>query len=72
MECGRMKDKVINVVKSILDLIKRHKKLFGVLFIVFVAVALIGGRKFWHYAESSEFCGSCHEMDVHYDSFMSS
>ncbi|MEE9260545.1 MAG: NapC/NirT family cytochrome c [Candidatus Scalindua sediminis] len=72
MECGRMKDKVINIVKSILDLIKRHKKLFGVLFIVFVAVALIGGRKFWHYAESSEFCGSCHEMDVHYDSFMSS
>ncbi len=72
MECGRMKDKVINIVKSILGLIKSHKKLFGVLFIVFVAVALVGGRKFWHYAESSEFCGSCHEMDVHYDSFMSS
>ncbi len=72
MECGCMKDKVINTVKSVLGLIKGHKRLFGVLFIIFVAVALIGGRKFWHYAESSEFCGSCHEMDVHYDSFMSS
>jgi nitrate/TMAO reductase-like tetraheme cytochrome c subunit len=72
MECGCMKDKVVNIIKSVLGLIKSHKRLFGVLFIIFVAVALIGGRKFWHYAESSEFCGSCHEMDVHYDSFMSS
>jgi len=72
MECGCMKDKVVNTVKSVLGLIKSNKRLFGVLFIIFVAVALIGGRKFWHYAESSEFCGSCHEMDVHYDSFMSS
>ena len=72
MECGCMKDKVFNIIKSILNLIKNHKRLFGVIFIIFIAVALIGGKKFWHYVESSEFCGSCHEMDVHYDSFMSS
>lgn len=68
MGCECMKDKVV----KILDLIKRWKKLIGVLIIILVAVGIVGGRKFWHYAESSEFCGSCHEMDVHYDSFMSS
>ena len=72
MECGCLKDKVVNFVKLILGQIGKHKKLAGVLFIILVAVGLVGGKKFWHYAESSEFCGSCHEMDVHYDSFMSS
>lgn len=64
--------KVVNTIKFLIEQATKHKKLAGVLFIVFVAVALIGGKKFWHYAESSEFCASCHEMDVHYDSLMSS
>lgn len=72
MECGCLKDKVVNLVKLILGEIGKRKKLVGVVFIILVAVGLVGGKKFWHYAESSEFCGSCHEMDVHYDSFMSS
>ena len=64
--------KVTNTIKLILGLALQYKKLTGVLLIIVVAVALVGGKKFWHYAESSEFCGSCHEMDVHYDSLMSS
>ncbi|MDR4505695.1 MAG: NapC/NirT family cytochrome c [Candidatus Scalindua sp.] len=72
MDCESCKGKIRNVLKLVLDQVKKHKKLVGLLFVVFVAVALVGGRKFYHYAESSEFCGSCHEMDVHYDSFMSS
>ncbi len=72
MECECLKDKVVNTIKLILEQINKRKKLIGVLFFVLVAVGLVGGKKFWHYAESSEFCGSCHEMDVHYDSFMSS
>ncbi|MFQ5965647.1 MAG: cytochrome c3 family protein [Candidatus Scalinduaceae bacterium] len=72
MEGETLLGKVTNIIKLIFEQVKKHKRLAGVLIIVFVAVALIGGRKFWHYAESSEFCASCHEMDVHYESFMSS
>ncbi len=72
MDCESCKGKIANILKLVLDQVKKHKKLVGLLFIVFVAVALVGGRKFYHYAESSEFCGSCHEMDVHYDSLMAS
>ncbi len=72
MECETCKDKVLNIIKQVLEQIKKRKKLVGVLIIVFVAVALVAGRKIYHYAETSEFCGSCHEMDVHYDSFISS
>jgi len=67
-----LKGKVLTIVKQVLGQLNKHKKLVGVAFIVFVAVALVAGKKFYHYAESSEFCGSCHEMDVHYDSFMAS
>lgn len=63
---------ILNIVKAVLGLVAKYKKIAGVLFIVFVAVALVGGKKFWHYAESSEFCASCHEMDVHYESLMNS
>ena len=68
MGCECLVDKVTNTIK----LVYKWKKLIGVLLIIMVAVGIVGARKFWHYAESSEFCGSCHEMDVHYDSFMSS
>ncbi len=72
MGCECFTDKVVNTIKVVFEQINKRKKLIGVLLIILVAVGIVGGRKFWHYAESSEFCGSCHEMDVHYDSFMSS
>ena len=28
--------------------------------------------KVYHYSEKSEFCASCHEMKIHYDSFKAS
>ena len=72
MGCECFTDKVVNTIKLVFGQINKRKKLIGVLLIILIAVGIVGGRKFWHYAESSEFCGSCHEMDVHYDSFMSS
>ena len=72
MGCECSMEKVLNTIKMVFQQINKRKKLIGVLLIILIAVGIVGGRKFWHYAESSEFCGSCHEMDVHYDSFMSS
>ncbi len=72
LEGDSIVSKVINTIVFFIGLALKHKKVTFVFFVVFTVVALVGGRKFWHYAESSEFCGGCHEMDVHYDSFMSS
>ena len=59
-------------LQQLLDFIKRRKKLVGFFTIIFLVVFFVTISKVYHYSEKSEFCASCHEMKIHYDSFKAS
>ncbi len=59
-------------LKQLLEFIKRRKKLVGFFTIIVLVVAGVTLSKVYHYSEKSEFCASCHEMKIHYDSFKAS
>ena len=40
--------------------------------IIVLVVFFVTINKVYHYSEKSEFCASCHEMKIHYDSFKAS
>ncbi|MCQ4575089.1 MAG: cytochrome c3 family protein [Candidatus Brocadiales bacterium] len=65
-ECGCLRTKAVNWVKE-------NKKTVGIGLVIFLAVFMIGNLKMYHYSETVAFCGKlCHEMDIHYTSFMES
>src|SRR5574340_537884 len=59
-------------LKQLLEFIQRRKKLVGFFTIIVLVVFFVTMSKVYHYSEKSEFCASCHEMKVHYDSFKAS
>ncbi|MDN3510404.1 MAG: NapC/NirT family cytochrome c [Candidatus Jettenia sp.] len=59
-------------LKRLLGFIQRRKKLVGFFTIIVLVVFFVTMRKVYHYSEQSEFCASCHEMKIHYDSFKAS
>lgn len=62
----------MELLKQLLEFIKRRKKLVGFFTIIALVVAGVTLSKVYHYSEKSEFCASCHEMKIHYDSFKAS
>ncbi|TVL99655.1 MAG: hypothetical protein CV087_17035 [Candidatus Brocadia sp. WS118] len=59
-------------LKQVLEFIRKRKKLVGFFAIIVLAVFFVTIHKVYHYSEKSEFCASCHEMKIHYDSFKAS
>ncbi|MDR4509829.1 MAG: NapC/NirT family cytochrome c [Candidatus Brocadiaceae bacterium] len=59
-------------LKQLLEFVQRRKKLIGFFGIIVVVVVAVTMNKVYHYSETPEFCGSCHEMDIHYDSYKAS
>ena len=59
-------------LKLVLEFIQRRKKLVGFFTIIVLVVFFVTISKVYHYSEKSEFCASCHEMKIHYDSFKAS
>lgn len=59
-------------LKQLLEFIQRRKKLVGFFTIIALVVFFVTLRQVYHYSETSEFCASCHEMKIHYDSFKAS
>jgi len=59
-------------LKQVLEFIQRRKRLVGFFTIIVLAVFFVTISKVYHYSEKSEFCASCHEMKIHYDSFKAS
>ena len=59
-------------LKQLLEFIQRRKKLVGFFTIIILVVFFVTITKVYHYSEKSEFCASCHEMKIHYDSFKAS
>ena len=59
-------------LKQVLEFIQRRKKLVGFFTIIVLVVFFVTINKVYHYSEKSEFCASCHEMKIHYDSFKAS
>ncbi len=59
-------------LKQVLEFIQRRKKLVGFFTIIVLVVFAVTLNKVYHYSEKSEFCASCHEMKIHYDSFKAS
>ena len=59
-------------LKQMLEFIQRRKKLVGFFTIIVLVVFFVTINKVYHYSEKSEFCASCHEMKIHYDSFKAS
>lgn len=59
-------------LKQLLDFIQRRKKLVGFFTMIVLVVFFVTLNKVYHYSEKSEFCASCHEMKIHYDSFKAS
>jgi nitrate/TMAO reductase-like tetraheme cytochrome c subunit len=59
-------------LKQVLDFIQRRKKLVGFFAIIALVVISVTLNKVYHYSEKSEFCASCHEMKIHYDSYKAS
>lgn len=59
-------------LKQLIEFIKRRKKLVGFFTIIVLVVFFVTLNKVYHYSETNEFCASCHEMDIHYESFMAS
>jgi len=59
-------------LKQLLEFIKIRKKLVGFFTIIVLVILIVTLNKVYHYSETSEFCASCHEMKIHYDSFKAS
>lgn len=59
-------------LKQLLNFIQKRKKLVGFFAIIVLVVFGVTLRNVYHYSEKSEFCASCHEMKIHYDSFKGS
>jgi len=59
-------------LKRLCEFVQRRKKLVGFFAIIILVVFFVTANKVYHYSETSEFCASCHEMDIHYESFKSS
>lgn len=60
-------------LKGWIEWAKERKRTVGVVLGLFLVVFIIGNLQMYHYSETSEFCGKmCHEMDIHYASFMES
>jgi len=59
-------------LKQVLEFIQRRKKLVGFFTVIVLVVFFVTINKVYHYSEKSEFCASCHEMKIHYDSFKAS
>lgn len=59
-------------LKQLLDFIQRRKKLVGFFTMIVLVIFFVTLNKVYHYSEKSEFCASCHEMKIHYDSFKAS
>ncbi|MDE2217614.1 MAG: NapC/NirT family cytochrome c [Planctomycetota bacterium] len=59
-------------LKQLLEFVQRRKKLVGFFTIIVLVVFFVTITKVYHYSEKSEFCASCHEMKIHYDSFKAS
>ena len=59
-------------LKLVLEFIQRRKRLVGFFTIIVLVVFFVTISKVYHYSEKSEFCASCHEMKIHYDSFKAS
>jgi hypothetical protein len=65
-KCGCWSTKAI-------EWVTQNKRTAGIGLIVFLAVFGIGNLQMYHYSETVAFCGQlCHEMDIHYTSFMES
>lgn len=62
----------MELLKQLLDFVQRRKKLVGFFAIIVLVVFFVTLNKVYHYSEKSEFCASCHEMKIHYDSFKAS
>jgi nitrate/TMAO reductase-like tetraheme cytochrome c subunit len=59
-------------LKQLLEFIQKRKKLVGFFTLIVLVVLSVTLHKVYHYSEKSEFCASCHEMKIHYDSFKAS
>ncbi|MCF6158729.1 MAG: hypothetical protein E3K32_09195 [wastewater metagenome] len=59
-------------LKQLLEFVRRRKKLVGFFTIIALVIFFVTMRQVYHYSETSEFCASCHEMKIHYDSFKAS
>lgn len=59
-------------LKQVLEFVRKRKKLVGFFAIIVLSVFFVTLHKVYHYSEKSEFCASCHEMKIHYDSFKAS
>ncbi|OHB96251.1 MAG: hypothetical protein A3I59_04490 [Planctomycetes bacterium RIFCSPLOWO2_02_FULL_50_16] len=56
-----------------IDWVKQNKRTVRIGLVVFLLVFGFANLQMYHYSETCEFCGLlCHEMNVHYSSFMES
>ncbi len=64
---------MVESLRGWIEWTKQNKKTAGIALGLFLVVFAIVNLQMYHFSEKSEFCGTiCHEMDIHYSSFMAS